>query len=90
MTTETTYTFSDDGTHIVGSNGETLILTFSPFISEDTLYPNCFEAIAENAFRIEDGDLIATYRIIWQILPDWNGEDGANACNWDVFEIIEL
>lgn len=30
-----------------------------------------------------------TYMVIWQTLPDWNGEDEQYACDWNDFEVVE-
>ena len=35
-----------------------------------------FEACAED----EEGN---EYMVFWDILVDWDGEDGGNACDWD-------
>ena len=46
-------------------------------------------AISPDDTPQEDGWSL-TYRIYWEILPEWEGRDERYACNWDEIAHVEI
>ncbi len=37
----------------------------------------------------DENDCVPAYRVYWDILEEWDGDDESNACDWDVIKYWE-
>lgn len=65
-------------------DGKRFVLRQDPYLDGTTDTRGYFTATAICPDDIPDENwMIPVYRVVWEILPEWDGEDGSAACNWD-------